>query len=221
MRILITRPIEDANATAQILRAQGHDPVIAPLLDIRYRQGVAIPFEARAILATSANGIRALAKNTPRRDMRVFAVGTQTAHAAHLAGFADVQSADGDARDLAKLVMRSVSKQDMLLHAAGSETRGDLSGALKRQGYEVRTVTLYDAVAAKVLSCDLAGIQAALFYSPRSATIFVNLAQGAPTQKILACCIGAAAAEALAPLRFREIRIAPRPNQDSLLALLG
>ena len=33
----------------------------------------------QAILATSANGVRALARRTPRRDLPLFAVGPQTA----------------------------------------------------------------------------------------------------------------------------------------------
>jgi uroporphyrinogen-III synthase len=218
MRVLITRPTEDAEATAEILRARGHEPVLAPLLDIRFREGVSIPAEAHAIVATSANGVRALASNTPRRDMHVFAVGAQTADAARRAGFSGVQSADGDASDLAQLVMRTAAKQDVLLHAAGSETRGDLSATLRREGFDVRPLTLYDAVAATDLACDLTAIQAALFYSPRTAAIFTGLAK--QTGEILACCISVSAADALAPLRFREIRVAQRPNQESLLALL-
>jgi uroporphyrinogen-III synthase len=219
MRVLITRPIEDANATAEILRARGHEPVIAPLLEIRYREGVSIPADAQAVLATSANGVRALAKNTPRRDLRVFAVGAQSAQAARLAGFTDVSSADGDANDLAKLVIASTfPKGAMLLHAAGAETRGDLAGALQREGYRVRTVALYDAMPAAEIAADLAAIDAALFYSPRSAAIFAKLAGAC--DKILACCISAATADALKPLHLHDVRVADRPNQDSLLALL-
>ncbi len=222
MRVLITRPMEDAQATAEILRARGHEPVIAPLLEIRYREAVSLPVEMEAILATSANGIRALAKNTPRRDLRVFAVGEQTAEAARHAGFTDVASANGDAADLEKLVMTSGwPKGAMLLHAAGARTRGDLAAALQREGFSVRTATVYDAIAAKDLSCDLAAIDAALFYSPRSAAIFAALAQSVLCDEILACCISAATAAALGPLRFGEVRVASRPNQESLLVSLG
>lgn len=221
MRVLITRPKEDAEATAEILRARGHEPVIAPLLELRYRKNVSLPFETQAILATSANGIRALAKNTARRDLRVFAVGEQTAESARRAGFADVANADGDASDLAKLVMTSGWPKDaMLLHAAGAQTRGDLVGALQREGYRVRSATLYDAIASPELLFDIASIDAAFFYSPRSAGIFAQCAREAVCDRILACCISAATAEALKPLRLREVRVAVRPNQESLLALL-
>ena len=223
MRVLVTRPMEDAKATAEILRARGHAPVIAPLLEIRYREGISLPFDdAAAILATSANGIRALARNTPRRDLHVFAVGARTAEVATQAGFTDVASADGDAADLAGLVIASGWPKDAaLLHAAGAETRGDLMATLQREGYRVRSIALYDAFAAKEISCDLASIDAALFYSPRSAAVFARLAERAPCERILACCISAATAAALSPLVFREVRIAGRPDQESLLSLLG
>ena len=58
------------------------------------------PFAALAF--TSVNGVAAFAALTPRRDRPVFAVGDATAQAAHDAGFADVLSASGDLRDLAR-----------------------------------------------------------------------------------------------------------------------
>ena len=230
MRVLITRPLKDANATAQVLRARGHDPIVAPLLEIRDREGVDASLNGvQAILATSANGIRALAKISPRRDLRVFAVGTQTAEAARVAGFRDVQSADGDAADLAKAVARwATSQGGALLHAAGAQTKGDLAAELTREGFAVRTIALYDAVAAAKFAPEtemaLAGgaIDASLFYSPRTAAIFAALAQQSQLRcdRIAALCISRSAADALNALTFRQIRVAARPNQEALLALL-
>jgi hypothetical protein len=37
---------------------------------------------------------------------------------------------------------------------------------------------------------------------------------------VIAVCISAATAEALAPLSFRSVRVASQPNQESLLACL-
>jgi uroporphyrinogen-III synthase len=222
MRVLVTRPIEDAEATAALLRARGHEPVIAPLLDIRYREGEAVSLDGvQAILATSANGVRALSRCTSRREVKILTVGAQTAEAARAADFLDVRNADGDASDLIQLVIDTLDQNaGALLHAAGSETRGDVAGTLRRAGFSVHVVALYDAIAAKALTADLSRIDTALFYSPRSAAIFAELARGVNCSRIRACCISAATADALKPLRFREIRMADRPNQDRLLALL-
>lgn len=223
MRVLITRPIEDAETTAEILRARGHEPVIAPLLEISYRNGAHASLDGvQAILATSANGVRALARGVSRRDVKVLAVGMQTAESARAADFLDVHSADGDASDLVQLVIDTVDqKAGALLHAAGSETRGDVAGTLQRAGYSVRVVVLYDAVAAKTLAAaGTSDVDAVLFYSPRSAAIFAELARTMDCSRIRACCISAATADPLKSLSFREIRIADLPNQERLLALL-
>jgi uroporphyrinogen-III synthase len=230
MRVLITRPLEDANATAQVLRTRGHEPVVAPLLEICDREGVIVSLDGvQAILATSANGIRALAKNTPHRDVRVFAIGAQTAEAAHVAGFGNVQSADGDAADLASAVGRWATPQGgALLHAAGAQTKGNLAAELTREGFVVPTVTLYDAIAATKFSPEIKtimaddAIDAALFYSPRTATIFASLAQQSHLRcdGIVALCISHAASDALNALAFRRVHVAVRPNQEALLALL-
>ncbi len=93
MRVLVTRPVEDAGATAARLRELGHELLIAPLLEIRFRDGPELSLDGfQAIVATSANGVRALIGRTLRpATLPIFAVGPQTAALAREAGFADVQ----------------------------------------------------------------------------------------------------------------------------------
>src|SRR6185436_13489885 len=104
MRILVTRPLEDGREIARLLAERGHQTLLSPLLEPRFQDGP-LPQEAlagvQAVLATSANGIRALIRRTSRRDLSIFAVGPQTADEARGAGFKDVRSADGDAKALA------------------------------------------------------------------------------------------------------------------------
>src|ERR1700744_4899425 len=103
MRILITRPRDDAVPFARMLAERGHDAVIAPLLEIRFPDGAEISLDGvQAILATSANGVRAIARRTQRRDVALFAVGPQTAEAAQHLGFATVRNANGDGAALAR-----------------------------------------------------------------------------------------------------------------------
>ena len=65
-------------------------------------------------------------------------------------------------------------------------------------------------------------VDAALFFSPRSAETFAACVHrmGLDTSAIMAVCISENTASALGGLKFREIRAAPAPNQDSLLASL-
>jgi uroporphyrinogen-III synthase len=230
MRVLVTRPREDAQATAAKLTALGHDAILAPLLEIRFRDGPAISLDGvQAILATSANGVRAIARRTPRRDVALFAVGRQTAQVARRAGFSAVQSADGDGAALARAAARWAKRDGgALLHAAGAETKGDLAAALTKDGFDLHTEVLYDAVAVDALPEIAADalrartLDAALFFSPRSAHVFSDLVRkaGLTCDAALAIAISPAAAKALEGLAFKEIRVAQSPDQDALLTLL-
>ena len=145
MRLLITRPQEDAIAIAKILRALGHTPIIAPLMEVQFREHPGLTLEGvQAVLATSANGVRAIAQRASRRDVPVYAVGPQTAESA--------RSAEGDSIALVEFVAEHADPgKGVLLHAAGTETAGRLKQALQAKGFTVETAILYDAVAVTVL----------------------------------------------------------------------
>ena len=233
MRVLLTRPKEDARVVAERLREAGHEILSAPLLFVRFHDGPPLDLDGvQGVLATSANGVRALARRTKRRDLPLFAVGPQTAKAARLAKFEYVKSADGDAAALAEAVPRwARAENGVMLHAAGAQGEGRLAALLGANGFTIRTEFLYDVVAADSLPAAVvealsAGtLDAALFFSPRSARVFkdcivsANLAQTCP--RIIAVCISKAAADALSPLAFAQCRIAAKPNQDALLECLA
>src|SRR5207237_4563744 len=96
MRLLLTRPREDAQTLAKTLKLRGHHPVIAPLLQIRFTPGPEISLiGVQAVIATSANGVKAFAARSQNRDLPVFAVGPQTAETATQLGFPEVICAKG------------------------------------------------------------------------------------------------------------------------------
>ena len=232
LRALVTRPRADAESVAAALAARGILAIIEPLLEIHYR-GEPTPDLAgiQAILCTSANGVRALARLTRERALPLFAVGEASAARARDEGFARVESAGGSLADLAGLVRdRLDPAAGRLLHIAGSVVAGDLVGALRAEGFAVDRTVLYEAHPAAGLSAAsmrplAAGIvDFALFFSPRTASIFVRLAERADVAEALgtvaAISISASADAALEPLRFRERHVAERPDQPSLLVAL-
>jgi uroporphyrinogen-III synthase len=181
------------------------------------------------VLLTSANGARALAENTERRDVPVFAVGDATAAAARGLGFAAVDSAAGDVAALAMLVRQTLKPAaGWLLHPAGSAVAGDLAGALAADGFTVRRVVLYRAQPSGAISdatCRLladGSIAAALFFSPRTAQTFVTLAGQARLASacagMAAFCLSQAVANRLQGLDWRSMHIAQKPETDALLA---
>ena len=229
MRLLVTRPVDDAAPLAAELRALGHEVVLAPVMTIVELEEAALSLEGvQAVLATSANGVRVLARRATRRDMALYAVGDATARTARDASFINVRSAEGDVEALARLVAQSLDPtQGPLLHVTGSVAAGDLSGRLEALGFAVTRAILYRAEPATALAPEaVAALKAGtldgvLLFSPRTARLFVELARGATSLKALsAYCLSQAVREAAAPGGFARLIVAARPDQTSLLAAL-
>ena len=155
MRLLVTRPEQDAARTAQALRARGHTVLLAPLMRLETIEAeFAGPFAA--VLLTSANAARAVPAHRRRAELlslAAFAVGARTAQAARESGFAQVESADGALGDLVRLATRLPGER--LLYLAGEDRAGDLAGDLAAHGIAVETAVVYRAVAAR--SCAAGG----------------------------------------------------------------
>lgn len=229
MRILITRPQEDAVRFAEMLRARGHDPLCASLLTVQFFDGPELTFEGvSAILATSANGVRALARRTSERELPLFAVGPQTADAARAAGFEHVESTDGDAATLAEAMLGWMKPEEgMLVHAASADNEGRLKTLLAEEGYRVSVEVLYEVVAVDALPATAlealahGRLGAAVVFSPRSAFVLKDCIERAglveACRNVIAIAISAAAAKMLEPLPFKAVLIADKPNQGAML----
>jgi uroporphyrinogen-III synthase len=228
--VLVTRPEPGAHRTAARLVELGFRPVLAPMLAVRMQAAdLPAPAEVQAVLVTSANAVAGLPAAFGR--VRLLAVGAATAARARAAGFGDVRSADGDAGDLAALARACCTPAGgrlLLAHGAG---QGDgLTAALTADGFAVARAAVYAARAVERMPAAAAaawragGVAAALFYSAETARAFVTVATAEGMQAgavgAMAVAIGAAAAAALAPLPWRAVRVADRPDQEAMLALL-
>lgn len=233
MRILVTRPEPDAAKTAAKLRALGQEPVMAPLLTVVFTEppvDLAVP---AALMLTSRNAVRAVSRWPQAagwRDRPVFVTGQGTGDAVRQAGFADVRSADGDAADLAALVMAEIGPEHrpILYPAARDRSEGFLK-ILRANGYDAHVVEAYRAEIAASLDiavCEalrLSRIDAVLLYSRRTAVAFRQAVEAAGLENALDgvrfYALSARVAEPLSGLGV-EIVIAAHPDEDSLLALL-
>ena len=155
MKVLVTRSSEDAGETARKLAIAGHDALVAPILVTRYREGAPLTLDdVQAILATSANGVRALARRTMRRDVPVFAVGPQTMAMAREAGFDSVRNAHGDSKKLAKAtILWAAPDAGSLLHVHGGQDASALAAEL-RDGFPVREEVLYEGYCRRALAAE-------------------------------------------------------------------
>jgi uroporphyrinogen-III synthase len=231
-RILITRPRDDAEPLVAELARRGFSGLVQPMLEIRMLEGPPLDLDGvQALLCTSANGVRATAARTSRRDLPVLAVGDATARAARDEGFGQVESAQGDVESLARLVIARLDPAaGRLLHAAGSAVAGDLAGYLGRAGFHVERHVLYAAEPVTELGPDTSAglyagtIDAVLFFSPRTAQSFVKVVHKAGLAdrlgEVVALCLSEAVGTAVRTVNWRSIHVAVQPDQTALLDLL-
>lgn len=229
MRIAVTRPEEDAGALTAKLQGLGHEVVMAPLMAIRPRPGVMIPdLPWQAIAVTSANGIRALGPRPELRSIRTLTVGPQSLKAAQAAGFA-AEAHGGDVHGLAAFIREGLDPAvGPILYLSGAETAGDLEGQLKKAGFSCHRAVLYDAVPAESLGpaeepLRQAQLDAVLLYSPRSARIWLSLAEAAgllpQAAELRNFCLSANVASVL-PAPW-EKTVPETPDEQAMLALLA
>jgi uroporphyrinogen-III synthase len=234
MRILLTRPEQQGEHTAALLRGRGHQVLHAPLLRIETIANVEIgvgPWSA--VVMTSANAAHAIATHR-RRDalakIPAFVVGERTREAARAAGFTQVESADGNVEALAQFAARKIARGGSVLYLAGEERAGDLAGALSGAGHNVSTVVVYRAVAETALPDAVAravksgSIDAVLHFSTRSAETFLALAADASclvnVLKYIHFCLSAQVAEPLVTAGAAQVQVAARPDESTLLDLV-
>lgn len=105
MSVLITRPRADSERIAELLHRDGIAAFIWPLTEIRFIDG-AVPPEPAALAITSSNAVAGYSRLTRDRTATVYCVGNRTAETARMAGFEDVQSADGDFAALVGLIVK-------------------------------------------------------------------------------------------------------------------
>jgi len=228
MRVLITRPEREAVTLATAFAQRGHQAVIAPLfrLEVLHPPGdfAAALAACQAVLLTSANGARALAEASEQRSTPVFAVGDTTAATAEGLGFTAVTSASGDSAALGEMVRQRLDPQaGPLVHVSGV----DVAGEIAPEGFEVRRFALYEAREAEALpdsaraALQARALDAATFFSPRAAQLFVRLVSEAgladACRDVAAVAISPAAAEPLAALPFKSVVAAPRPTRQAVL----
>jgi uroporphyrinogen-III synthase len=230
VRLLVTRPEPDGARTAALLRARGHEVMLAPLLRIEL-----LDFEllekCSAVVMTSANAARAVARH-PRRDMLsaldAFVVGRHTAEAARAAGFRSVHSADGDKDDLADFLRARMGEhRGPLLYLAGEERAGDLAVG----DVPIVTVVAYRAVKAERFAPAVAAalgqgaLDGVLHFSRRTVQAYLDCAARERLHERALTpvhfCLSQQVAQPLSAAGAATVRIALKPDEAAMVELIG
>jgi len=235
VRLLITRPERDGERTAKALRDRGHKVVLAALMRIEPIANVELgegPWSG--LVMTSANALPAVTAHARIGELTglpLSVVGERTAAAARAAGFADVRCVGRDIGELIQDIRGSLQRgADPLLYLAGEETSRDLAGELAADGFVTRTVVVYRAVKTECLPPSAVSALAAreidgvLHFSRRSAEAFIACARvGGIGDHALAppqYCLSQQVAGLLMAAGAGDVRIAGRPDEAALIALI-
>lgn len=227
--MLVTRPEPDASETARRLSALDIETVVDPLL-IAETLHTSLPHGKgfAALAVTSANALRALHDRgeLPRfLKLPLYAVGDRTAEFAKTLGFAEIVSARGDLADLVKLLAKA-GIGGPVLYPAARQQAGDLGKALAPHGVMVITTAVYAMTAATRFSeiarahLDGGSLNAALFYSRRTAETFATLAAGLRDKgKLGMLCLSETVAEPLMAAHFVRVALADYPSEEAMMGL--
>lgn len=230
MHVLITRPRDDALALRADLEALGYSTIVEPLLTIeRIDQPLPSLDDVQAIALTSAHAASAL--DAKVENLPIYTVGEATAEAARSAGCKNVHSADGNALDLAGLIMKAcLPDAGVILHLAGEVVRAGLAETLTEHDFDVQRHATYRAVPCPRLSDELIAswsrheIDAVLLFSPRTSAIMVRLLKKhgleSHVDSTAAICLSEETAMPCRALTWRTICPAAQPNQQALIRAL-
>ena len=228
--VLITRPEPGASETAARVAALGLIPIVAPLLEIRpLAARLPPPDRIAALLLTSGGAIGSMPATY--HPVTAFTVGDATARRARAAGFATVFSADGDAAALAALVRTRLDPTTgTVLLASGRGQGMPLATDLRASGYRVTRRVVYEAAPVPRLPPGVASallddnMDTVMFFSAETARRFLRLVRAAGLMETLrdreAITIGHQAGMALEGSPWSRVRVAGKPTQDEMLALL-
>jgi uroporphyrinogen-III synthase len=184
----------------------------------------------RGVVLTSANAARAIAAHplqTTILALPVLAVGKHTADSARAAGFREIRSADGDNRDLLRLLKNEpASGCGPYLYLAGEERSVDLTQTMNVVTAVVYRMTPIERFAPIAESALRAGqVDGVMHFSTRSARAYLHSAM---CEQMLASALAPVqfclSAQVAAPLRTAgtdAIRIAGRPDEAALIDLLS
>ena len=207
--VLLTRPLAAATRFAAELDA----PVIlSPLMETVFLDAARLEQAPDAVVFTSENGVRGFVRGHAWRG-RAFCVGGRTAAEAEGAGF-DAESADGDLRDLNRL-LAARAEGLRLVHPRGRHVAGDVDmGATPLTVYEQRPLAL-SAEARGVLRTE--GTVIVPLFSPRSVALFAKQLTGDEVAALHVIVISDAAAEVARSAGLTVARVADAPDAVAML----
>lgn len=238
MRLLVTRPEPDATALKAQLIGLGHEVLIEPMMRVIFHPIDSHEIdldEAQALIATSRNGVRALAQSRYLQaaiGLPIYTVGPGTAGTAKALGFERVLQGPRDVHALIGVVAEHAQvNAGSLIYLCGETKAADLGGELRRLGFHVQEPVVYSVMPAERFSAPIVArfeageVDGVLLLSPQTARTYARLVLAhrlsSKIGRIAHFCLSQSVARGLAALGSPSTFVPSQPDLKSLIALVA
>lgn len=183
--LILTRPSaqsEEFAAQVETALPGKFSPLISPLFEITPEPVSLDLTGVQALLFTSRNGVAEFVRRSTNRSIPALCVGEKTAKIASQAGL-NTSFATGDVAALAALAVQSYLPDfGTLLHFRGTDSVGDLVGALNAEGVSATERILYDTSTKPLTANVITALKSSQpivlpVFSPRTAALLSQLLQ--------------------------------------------
>ena len=227
--LLVTRQQEDSIIIKEILTKLGFNIYIEPMFLIKYLP-VNLNLEyIDLIISTSKHSIIALSKTVKNRNKPIITVGDNTKQVAKKLGFLSVTSLNGNISDVISYIKNNTKLR--FLYIRGQQVTYNLKDIFSNDKIRFHEMILYSTIDTQSLSKDCYNvllhnkISGILFYSSRTATIFIDLIKkhniDHKTSSITVYTMSQKIAETVNNVSWKSIKISDKPTNESLISLIS
>lgn len=245
LRVLLTRPREQSEETAQWIRSLGGVPLLFPCLRVELSDDAALRVAASelahydAVALTSVHAVRALVPLVPPDACwpPLVVIGHKTAAELRRRGLSAAVVLDGESSTSSALaaellrLLRPSSERGRVLFPQAAEGRDELPNLLRAEGVSIdrlaayRTVAVPDEELQPAAGLLRAGqVDLVPLGSPRTAQVLLHALGGEASQVLghmLVGAIGQTTSRALRELNVRVDVVAEQPSFEDLIERLA
>jgi uroporphyrinogen-III synthase len=186
MSILITRPKNQAEYTAQVLKKKGYDVLIDSLIEIEVNTEITNSDlnQFSHFVVTSTNAVKYIYQLNLNKNKVFFAVGNKSKEEIKKLGFKSVIGAKNSAISLRDLMIKKLDKnKDKVLYFRGDVVSYDLGSFFQKQGFDFHSNIAYKSRESSgfkqetIVKIKANEISQILIYSQRAAEVFCRLSK--------------------------------------------
>lgn len=182
---LIIRAKEEADKTAVILQNKGLNPIIEPIFSVENITTILANKNPQAIIITSSNACNAIINSDLLLNVKIFAIGKQSAQKLVAAGYNNIfYATEKSALSLKNLIIKNLDpKMGQILYFCGDTITLDFKKELEPLGFSIEKIIAYKIIWHQNFSTDFLQkiptlpINFILFYSQNSVKKFYDLAK--------------------------------------------